>query len=213
MRTHDFAFARGQGEQDVSVSLLPMIPRIIRQCLVHFPGSLSSVGLELRWTLIPLHFFSDPRRPSREIKSRAETVWLNGPRFFSPDSRGFYTMHVRFGGFAPGLLESREHPRASQADYRRMITQNRCSAVKYSEDSLASIRPSPLRCQPPHACTVCQPSPNRFGFGYSPATTLQGRERQFACRRTRSTLRCQSSRHSCPLYSDVLDNRHKVLLL
>ncbi|CAN0000777.1 unnamed protein product, partial [Ascophyllum nodosum] len=90
--------------------------------------------------------------------------------------------------------------------------QNRRSTVKYSEDSLASIRPSPLRCQPPHACAVCQPSPNRFGFGYSPTTTLQGREGKFACRGTRSTLRCQSSRHSCPLYSDVLDNRHKMQL-
>ena len=93
-----------------------------------------------------------------------------------------------------------------------MITQNRCSTVKYSEECLASIRPSPLCWQPPHACAVCQPSPNRFGFGYSPATTLQGREGQFACRGTRSTLRCQSSRHSCPLYSDVLDNRHKMQL-
>ena len=93
-----------------------------------------------------------------------------------------------------------------------MITQNRQSTVKYSKDSLASICPSPLRCQPPHARAVCQPSPNRFGFGYSPATTLQGREGQFAWRRTRSTLRCKSSRHSCPLYSDVLDNRHKMQL-
>ena len=131
--------------------------------------------------------------------------------FFSSGSRGFYTMHVRFGGFAPGLLGSREHPRVSQAGYRRMITQNRCSTVQYGEDSLTSIRLPPLRCQPPHACcAVCQPSPNRFGSGYSPATTLQGREGQFACRETRPTFRCQPSRHSCPLCSDVLDNRHKM---
>ena len=47
---------------------------------------------------------------------------------------------------------------------------------------------------------------------YSSATTLQGREGQFACRETRSTLRCQSSRHLCPLHSGVLDNRHKMQL-
>ena len=90
----------------------------------------------------------------------------NGPGFFSPGSRGYYTQDacVRFGGFAPGLFGSREHPRASQAGCRRMTTQNRCSIVQYGEDSLASIRLSPIRCQPPHACVVCQPSPNRFVF-------------------------------------------------
>ena len=35
-----------------------------------------------------------------------------------------------------------------------MITQNRCRTVKYIEDSLASIRPSPVRYQPPHALSA-----------------------------------------------------------
>ena len=120
-------------------------------------------------------------------------------------------MHVRFGGFAPGLLGRREHPRALQAGYRHMTAQNRCT-VQHGEDSLASIRLPPLRCQlSPHACPAYQPSPNLSGFSYSPTTTLQG---QFtSCRGTRSTRHCQPSRHSCPLCSDVLDNRHKIQLL
>ena len=73
-------------------------------------------------------------------------------------------MHACFGGFAPGLLGIREHPRASQASYRRITTHNRCSIVQYEEDSLASIRLPSLRCQSPHACAVCQSSPNRFVF-------------------------------------------------
>ena len=96
--------------------------------------------------------------------------------FFRPGSRGFHMMRIRFGGYAPGLLGSREHPWASQAGYRRMTTQNRCSIEQYDEDSLASIRLPPLRCQPPHACAVCQPSPNRFVFTVRRRHSKEGKD-------------------------------------
>ena len=109
--------------------------------------------------------------------------------FYFPGSRGFYTIHARFGGSTLGLLGRREHPRASQAGYRCMTTQNHCSTVQYGEGSLGLIRLSPLCCQTsPHACPACRPSPNRFGCGYSPARTLRGK---FAYRGTRSILHCQ----------------------
>ena len=102
-------------------------------------------------------------------------------------------MHVRFGGFAPGLLESREHPRASQTGYRRMTTQNRCDIGQYGEDSLALIRLPPLRWQPPHACAVCQPSPNQSGDD----TPRKGR----AIRLPRNTVHNSLSAFTTPMSS------------
>ena len=65
----------------------------------------------------------------------------------------------------------------SQGGYRHTTTLNRCSIVQYGEDSLASICLPPLRCQPPHACAVCQPSPNRFVFTVRRRRSKEGKDK------------------------------------